>query len=39
MVEEKVGKKRMHYITDEGRNELKERFNIIIKKQPVHNGQ
>ena len=35
MVEEKVGKKRMYYISEEGINELREKFNIIIEKRPV----
>jgi DNA-binding transcriptional regulator PaaX len=37
MIEEKVGRKSQHYITEEGIKELKEKFNIIIEKHPAHN--
>ncbi len=34
MIEEKAGKKRLHYITEEGIKELREKFDIEIKKIP-----
>jgi hypothetical protein len=39
MIEEKVGRKSRHYITEGGIKELKEKFNIIIEKHPAHNKE
>lgn len=38
MIEEKVGKKKMHYITEEGIQILKEKFDISIEKHPLTNS-